>query len=521
MKQSNNQAHVHASTAHDTHPLTAKTIESHRAHRRSMHGCIAELIDNSIDAGATDIDVTISGDESGVVDGVVVADNGTGMNESTLYDSFTLGAQRTYSPSDIGKYGMGGTSSCLAKAERKATITCDGQGVYGRCYDMDVVRENNRWLTTKMDLPQAEEEWAAFGYGMKENTGTLIKLERFLKDEKASSVITKVSRELAEIYWERLDQGSLNIRINGEEVVGACPVGTHHRGVEKGARKPIQLNGEVVGHITEVSLINVPKSLLKVRVSEDQEKKSRRLEFKAGLYFFRNDRLVCGGVMKDPSSDWNAGPVRHPNLRFARIKVEFSPEHDELFGLTNDKASGAPGQALTDVITEAARSFYGIETARAKSLKDQEDAGKDDGVADAAIAMANKPTVMPKQKRGSRSPAKGKRGTGNVKKISSKGKSRGWIENFDIQPMGASSDPWREDVSERMIIFNRDNRFIRENFLNCGKEARMAIVRLAIAELASRREMEMEPEFEDVDGAADRLENYRLSVFKKLRAATY
>src|SRR5947208_1198288 len=67
---------------------------------------LADLIDNSIDAGATSILIRFSLDAQSIRR-VVVADNGRGMDEATLRSAMQVGAQLKHQTSDLGKYGLG------------------------------------------------------------------------------------------------------------------------------------------------------------------------------------------------------------------------------------------------------------------------------------------------------------------------------------------------------------------------------------------------------------------------------
>ncbi len=95
------------------------------AHYDSTGKAIAELIDNSIDAGATRVELLIEEQQQLVtrrrrwrVHRLAVVDNGSGMDEQTLVEALRIGGRLGAQPvTAIGKYGMGlptaSASQCL------------------------------------------------------------------------------------------------------------------------------------------------------------------------------------------------------------------------------------------------------------------------------------------------------------------------------------------------------------------------------------------------------------------------
>lgn len=72
----------------------------------SFESAIADIVDNSIDAGATRVAVRLTTQDDKLVQ-VEVADNGGGMNQSSIDQAMTLGHQRAYRKSDLGHFGVG------------------------------------------------------------------------------------------------------------------------------------------------------------------------------------------------------------------------------------------------------------------------------------------------------------------------------------------------------------------------------------------------------------------------------
>ena len=94
---------------------------------------VAELVDNSIDAGATDVDViNLSEEEIGQgnrqsyqkVKSIGILDNGSGMDLNTLHRCLSLGwGTKLKEESGLGKYGFGLKGASLATCKKVSVYT--------------------------------------------------------------------------------------------------------------------------------------------------------------------------------------------------------------------------------------------------------------------------------------------------------------------------------------------------------------------------------------------------------------
>ena len=64
----------------------------------------ADIIDNSVQAGASEINITMKFE--GNSSWFLVSDNGRGMNSETLTESMRFGTNKTYEPGELGKFGL-------------------------------------------------------------------------------------------------------------------------------------------------------------------------------------------------------------------------------------------------------------------------------------------------------------------------------------------------------------------------------------------------------------------------------
>ena len=93
----------------DTHvlpPDPARMIEGLRDTGYEFVTAVADIIDNSIAADASLVDIRIKMDYRGSIR-VYIADNGIGMDRGALLNAMKYGSQRRDSPASLGKFGLG------------------------------------------------------------------------------------------------------------------------------------------------------------------------------------------------------------------------------------------------------------------------------------------------------------------------------------------------------------------------------------------------------------------------------
>src|SRR4051794_26013381 len=89
---------------------------------KSPEFAIFELVDNAVQAGATQVRVRIVGGDrrdGSAVREIAVEDNGVGMTPRQLSTSLSFGGSTRYGDrSGLGRYGMGLPSSSISQARR-------------------------------------------------------------------------------------------------------------------------------------------------------------------------------------------------------------------------------------------------------------------------------------------------------------------------------------------------------------------------------------------------------------------
>ena len=88
----------------------------------ALEGAVADLVDNSVDAGASDVLVRFIRRGPRLVS-LCVVDNGRGMDEKQLEDAMALGKRRDYGQHDLGHFGLGLKAASLGQARSLTVIS--------------------------------------------------------------------------------------------------------------------------------------------------------------------------------------------------------------------------------------------------------------------------------------------------------------------------------------------------------------------------------------------------------------
>ncbi len=142
---------------------------------------VADIVDNSIEAGATiiAIDVEFDGDDSWVR----ITDNGKGMEPAQLREAMRYGAERDYDDEDLGKFGLGLKTASLSQCQRLSVASRtnpDRANIAAYCWDMAHIEKTNKWEILPLERTGLGP---AIHNPLKESKGTVVlwqKLDRIL-----------------------------------------------------------------------------------------------------------------------------------------------------------------------------------------------------------------------------------------------------------------------------------------------------------------------------------------------------
>lgn len=234
-------------------PYAPVLVESTRSIGYSFETAVADIIDNSISAGATDIRVCFMSKDP---QWLCIEDNGCGMSESELETAMRYGS---HSPSDVrskddlGRFGLGLKTASLSQC-RKVTVMSkrDGQ-IVAACWDLDYIIQTGEW---SLQLWSGEEVKNLPGHLFLETneSGTVVLWQKFDRLQQESVNVQQTFDEKIELTRKRIALvfhrflnaegvgNRISITFNGDPVTGADPFLTRHPATQPMTEQLLRVN---------------------------------------------------------------------------------------------------------------------------------------------------------------------------------------------------------------------------------------------------------------------------------------
>lgn len=294
-------------------PDPESLLESIRSVGYSLKEAISDLIDNSISANATRIDIIINLEGSGKF---YLIDNGDGMNHEKLVSSFRLGStnpKTTRDENDLGRFGMGMKTASLSQCRSVTVTSKQKNSMVSRTLDLDEVSKLKKWVIGEKDIHL-------------EITGQLNELE-------CGTIIS----------WEKIDHTNVskeendNLLLDVRNYISLC----FHRFMERMNNKiSFYLNDVLIKPISpivegsqvfsEILLDDIDSKMraFTIPIRKDNNSSSvfnsvelfDGVENQQGIYIYRSDRLLCFG-------GWLGIVKPNNSYKLCRVIIDFKNDY--------------------------------------------------------------------------------------------------------------------------------------------------------------------------------------------------
>lgn len=321
-------------------PSAARLTESLRDIGYDFPAAVADLVDNSVMARATHVDVSIefAGEESYVV----ISDDGEGMTSNGLVEALRYGSRRAYGRSDLGRYGLGLKTASLSQCRSVTVVTCRRSvpsSVHIRMLDLDLIAEWDEWLVVEpLKVPVIERSTERVA----NEPGTAViwrKLDRVLPEKRPDggwarrrldTLANKTAEHLGIVFHRYLEgtAGSgLVITVNGHKVAPWNPFAPSEPTTNELPLQRFELTvGDTSGRVTLRRFVLPARD--EFSSTEEFERHSGPLNWnrQQGIYTYRADRLVQWG-------GWNGIRGIDEHTKLARASLEFDTDLDSVFNI--------------------------------------------------------------------------------------------------------------------------------------------------------------------------------------------
>ncbi|GAB3629641.1 DNA mismatch repair protein MutL [Pandoraea terrae] len=338
-------------------PDPVSLMESMRAVGYSADSAIADLVDNSISAGAERIDIEYDASDDPFV---AILDDGVGMMPDELTDAMRHGSRNPTDerdPSDLGRFGLGLKTASLSQCRSLTVISKVHKTISARRWDLDIVQHYGRWLVV---VPEDAElkKLPMFRCLMELDSGTLViwqSLDKLtagaLDPQQEMTIKLSLLREHLALVFHRFTQNEagfnpIRISVNGLRLPPRDPFLKSNM-----FRQPLE--GQTIRH--ERGDVHVtPYILPPVRnLTADEIELSggnEGLRGTQGFYVYRNRRLVIWGT-------WFKLVPKEEFFKLTRVQVDIPNSFDDLWALDIKKSVAYPPDIIRTRLRELIPHF--------------------------------------------------------------------------------------------------------------------------------------------------------------------
>ena len=342
-------------------PDPSALIESLRAFGYTPQAAIADLIDNSITAGARNIWVHFTW--SGASSYITVRDDGKGMTPVELVSAMRAGSQNPLnrrSRKDLGRFGLGLKTASFSQC-RVLTVSSKISGLSRttKRWDLDYVGRVSEWRLLHGAAPNSEQRISEIE---DHECGTVVLWELMdrmvgnakVDDQKAKrrflELIGNVEKHLGMVFHRFIDDPrGITLRMNGHKISSWDPFLSNEAATQQLQEERLHLHGDVV----KVRPYILPHHTRLSSSAHERGSGPNGWNAQQGFYIYRNQRLLLAG-------DWlGLGFQKEEHYKLARIAVDLPNSMDHEWDIDVRKSRARPPGVLHDDLRRIARITRG------------------------------------------------------------------------------------------------------------------------------------------------------------------
>lgn len=350
-------------------PSPASLSASMRDIGYSLETAIADLIDNSISAGAGKIDVYCITETAEPV--LSIIDDGRGMGVDEIIRAMKYGGidrNRERTPHDLGKFGLGLKTASFSQCRRLTVVSRKSEELNAAEWNLDVVGSRDDWIISLLD----EDEIRSLPcFEFLPERGTLVlwrSLDRLFGNREGKARQKIVAQKLDDVrqhvalVFHRFMEGDvpwanqLHISVNGHKIGPFDPFCRDHSATQHQPREhifiesqKILLKGYILPHHSKLSA-------QKYNLYKDHS----NFYDNQGVYVYRNYRLISRG-------GWFRLTAKKKAAQLARVQIDFPSSLDHLWTIDIKKSRIQPPQMVRNrlqqildrIITPSKRVYRG------------------------------------------------------------------------------------------------------------------------------------------------------------------
>ena len=322
-------------------PRASVLVESLRDIGYSLQAAVADVLDNSLTAGARNIELLA--ETHAEAPSIGILDDGTGMTRLELLEAMrpgSLSPLEERSEADLGRFGLGLKTASFSQCRRLTVLSRKNGVISAATWDLDIVADRDRWI---VELPETTER-IPWSERLNED-GTLVvweKLDRLLGSDGPSNrqdlvrQLDETATHLEFVFHRFLSgregrKGRVQISLNDRVLESFDPFHSHHPATQYHPEETFLLNGQEI-RIRPVTLPHHDK------VSQEDWKRYAGQEGyvkNQGFYLYRNRRLIVHGT-------WFVLARQAELTKLSRVLIDMPNSLDSAWKIDVKKAWAQP-----------------------------------------------------------------------------------------------------------------------------------------------------------------------------------
>ncbi|HEY4081905.1 MAG TPA: ATP-binding protein [Burkholderiaceae bacterium] len=333
-------------------------LESLRGLGYSTAAALADIVDNSISAGATEVRIDFQWDSAD--SRVLILDDGRGMSDPELEGAMRLGDKNplaTREAHDLGRFGMGLKTASLSQCRRLTVASVKAGERSCLRWDLDELAAdpNSDWLLFEGPADGSQRHLACLDG---KTSGTLVlweKLDRivtagYMVDDFLAMTVV-VEAHLAMVFHRLLEgpRARIKLLINNRPIEPWDPFMSGHPAKPwTSPPAPMRTNSGLV--VAQCHVLPHQDKLTKDEFKQNEGPAGWTAQ--QGFYVYRNDRLLMAGgwLGLGNSKAWN----REEAHRLARIQLDIPNTADADWKIDVRKSIARPPVSLRPSLTRLA-----------------------------------------------------------------------------------------------------------------------------------------------------------------------
>lgn len=345
-------------------PRASILIESMRDVGYTLETSLADVIDNSISARATEIGIHVDTVSPEVRIGIV--DNGHGMTGAELIEAMRLGSRHPgeqRDPHDLGRFGLGLKTASFSQCRRLTVVVRKSGETAAAVWDLDHVAATDSWSLQLLSSAESVPFLDELG-----DEGALVvweHIDRAVEQESTEAGRRNFVRRIddarahLELVFHRYLSGEagvprVQILLNRVPLEPYDPFNARHSATIRGATERVMVGDSVV----EITPFTLPHHRNVTRLEWDLCAGPDGYLRNQGFYLYRERRLIVHGT-------W-FGLARQMELtKLTRVRVDMPCSLDAEWHVDVKKASARPPlqvrerlRSIIDAIGAPSKKIY-------------------------------------------------------------------------------------------------------------------------------------------------------------------